>query len=227
MPTALQWSGGKDSALALGRLLPTAEHEVRCLVTVVDGQQRSTVHGLPLRLLRDQADALGLPLETVLVEDPGLRDYPEKMTAAARQLQRQGIRALAFGDLSASGARSHHERLFEPLGLDVVEPLWGMTSRECIESLLVSGVEARVVVVDGAVLGPETIGRLVDRGFVESLPTGCDPCGELGEFHTVALDAPFFRHAVPMPAGEVETLEYEIGTSEGPRTFRHHRLRSR
>lgn len=224
VPTALHWSGGKDSALALGRLLSSAEHEVRRLVTLVDGQQRSTVHGLPPRLLRAQADAVGLPLQTVSLEDPGMRDYPEVMTAVARRLRQEGIRAVAFGDLMASGARAHHERLLRPVGLDVVEPLWGMSSRECIDCFLGSGIEASVVAVDAAVLGPETIGRVVDRDLVDSLPTGCDPCGELGEFHTVVLDAPFFRLPVSFPSGDVETVEYEIGTSAGPQTFRHHRV---
>lgn len=36
----------------------------------------------------------------------------------------EGIAAIAFGDLSVSGALALKERQFSPLGLDIVEPPW-------------------------------------------------------------------------------------------------------
>lgn len=225
MPTALHWSGGKDSAHALTLLLDDPTHEVQCLVTIVDEDGRSTVHGLPEAVLRAQAEAIGLPLRTVTVQDPGMRDYAEAVSAAAVVLREQGIRAVAFGDLEVSGAKVHHERLFGPVGLSVVEPLWGMTSREGIKRFLGLGIDARVVTVDDAVLGAEHLGQRLDRDFVESLPVGCDPSGELGEYHTVVVDAPFLRHPLVLEEKGVEDLEYEIGTSGGTATFGYHRLR--
>ena len=227
VPTALQWSGGKDSAHALARLLDGRTHDVRCLVSVVDGAQRSTVHGLPLPLLRAQADAVGLPLEPVVVADAGLRDYPAAMSAAARDLHDRGIRAVAFGDLASSGARAHHERLLGPRGLEVVEPLWSMTSEESVDRCIRVGIEARVVVVDDAVLGPDLLGRALDRALVDALPPGCDPSGEKGEYHTFVTDTPFFTRPVTYRSDGIEVIEHVIGTTRGPETFRHHRLRCR
>ncbi len=225
VPTALHWSGGKDSAHALARLLEGATHEVQCLVTVLDPHGRSTVHGLSEAVLERQAEAIGLPLSTVVVADEGLRDYAEVVSASALRLRERGVRAVAFGDLSASGAVVHHERVFGPVGLDVVEPLWGLASGEAVDEVLRLGIEARVITVDDGVLGPELLGRAVDREFLESLPVGCDPSGELGEYHTVVVDAPFFRHRVALRERGVEGIQRTIGTSAGTRTFGYHRLR--
>lgn len=225
MPTALQWSGGKDSAHALVRLRAGGTHDVRCLVSVVDGQGRSTVHGLPLRVLRAQADAAGLPLETVVVADAGLRDYPSAMSVAARGLHERGVRAVAFGDLGSSGARVHHERIFAPTGLEVVEPLWDMTSHEAVQRCVDAGIVARIVVVDAAVLGPELLGRALDEEVIAGLPPGCDPSGERGEYHTVVVDAPGFAHPLDLHDDGMECVEHVIGTSRGSEVFRYHRLR--
>ena len=225
VPVALHWSGGKDSAHALARLLESATHEVQCLVTVLDPHRRSTVHGLPEAVLRRQAEAIGLPLRTVAVTDEGLRDYAEVVSSSAAQLRDEGVRAVAFGDLSASGAVVHHERVFGPVGLDVVEPLWGLTSDEAVDHALRLGIRATVVTVDDEVLGPELLGRTLDRDLLDTLPPRCDPSGELGEYHTVVVDAAFFRRSVVLRERGIERIQREIGTSSGTMTFRYHRLR--
>ena len=43
----------------------------------------------------------------------------------------------------------------------------------------------------------------MDRGLLDALPAGVDPCGERGEFHSFAWDGPPFRHPVPVEVGEV------------------------
>lgn len=225
---AVQWSGGKDSAHALGRLLADDRYDVRCLVTTVHGEEPvSSVHDLPLAVLQAQATAIGVPLHPVVLAGPGLEDYPDAMRATARRLQEEGVDAVAFGDLEHSGARQHREALFGPLGLSVVEPLWGLTSAECMEAYLRTGIEARTVVVDADVLGREHLGVVLDRAFVDGLPEGCDPCGELGEYHSVVTDAPWFRHPVDLTVDGVEHVERRIGTTDGVRTFRYWQLRVR
>ena len=107
----------------------------------------------------------------------------------------------------------------------MVEPLWEMTSRECIAAFLVSGIEAHTVAVDADLFGREQVGVPLDRGFVDALPDGCDPCGELGEYHTVVTDAPYFRGPVRLPHGTVDHVVRRVGTSTGARDFRSWQLR--
>lgn len=225
---AFHWSGGKDSAHALGRLLADDRYDVRCLLTTIHASRdESTVHGLPTALLRAQAASIGLPLRVVGLDGAGLDGYEDAMEAETEHLRSEGIDAFAFGDLQHSDVLQYKEIQFHPLGVHIVEPLWGMTTQECSADFLASGIEAITVVVDAAVLGREHLGAVVDQAFVDSLPAGCDRCGEFGEFHTFVRNTPYFRSPVDFTVGETEHLERRIGTTSGVQEFAYWRLNLR
>jgi diphthamide synthase (EF-2-diphthine--ammonia ligase) len=50
-------------------------------------------------------------------------------------------------------------------------------------------------------------GREFDEALLADLPTGADPCGERGEFHTFAYAGPMFRHPVPIESGAIVTRD--------------------
>jgi diphthamide synthase (EF-2-diphthine--ammonia ligase) len=55
---------GKDSALALYKVLQDPEFEINCLLTSVNQEfQRVSMHGVRVELLENQAKSIGLPLE--------------------------------------------------------------------------------------------------------------------------------------------------------------------
>ncbi|HEY5294903.1 MAG TPA: hypothetical protein VIJ70_05455 [Gaiellaceae bacterium] len=217
---AFHWSGGKDSALALSTLLAQGDVVVDRLVTTIHPERReSTVHGLPVELLEAQARSIGIRLQTIPLPGAGLDGYVEVMRAAAMQMRREGIDAFAFGDLTCSDVRRHKEEQFGPLGVKVLEPLWGMTSPECIEKFLQSGIQAVTVVVDASVLDKDDVGVRLDRQFVERLPEGTDPCGEFGEYHSFAYDGPLFDWPVGFSLPAPRRLEREIRTTEGTRRY--------
>ena len=63
VPILLAWSGGKDSTLALERLLNDPHWHVAGLVTTVtSAYERIAIHGVRRSILRAQVAALGLPL---------------------------------------------------------------------------------------------------------------------------------------------------------------------
>ena len=217
---AFHWSGGKDSALALSRLLAQADVVVDRLVSTIHPERReSTVHGLPVELLEAQARSIGIELQTISLPGVGLDGYVAVMRAAALQMRREGIDAFAFGDLTCSDVRRHKQEQFGPLGIEVLEPLWGMTSRECIEAFLRSGIQAVTVVVDASVLDKADVGVRLDRRFIERLPEGADPCGEFGEYHSFAYDGPLFESPIEFSLSAPRHLEREIGTTDGMRRY--------
>src|SRR6266480_2136989 len=75
------WSGGKDSALALNRILRDERYEVVSLLTTCNEHfQRVSMHGVRLELLEAQARAIGLPLEKIFMSQRGSNDeYQKKM----------------------------------------------------------------------------------------------------------------------------------------------------
>ncbi|HRB19183.1 MAG TPA: hypothetical protein PKZ14_03805 [Chitinophagales bacterium] len=64
------WSGGKDSALALHKILQANQYEVVSLLTTINEiTATSSIHGIPLNLLQKQADSIGIPLYTVTLSE--------------------------------------------------------------------------------------------------------------------------------------------------------------
>jgi diphthamide synthase (EF-2-diphthine--ammonia ligase) len=62
------WSGGKDSALALNRVLRDNRYQVVSLLTTCSEHfQRVSMHGVRLELLDQQAASIGLPWEKVFL----------------------------------------------------------------------------------------------------------------------------------------------------------------
>lgn len=83
-----------------------------------------------------------------------------------------------------------------PLGIEVIEPLWGESTEEVMRAFLASGFRAVVVAADEK-LGQDALYRHLDREFIASLPVSADPNGENGEYHTFCYDGPVFRRPVP------------------------------
>ncbi len=95
------WSGGKDSALALHKVLQTGEFEVISLLTTVNGRNgRSSMHGIPVALLQAQAESIGIPLY-MLELDPegGMNGYETSMLRGIEHFKSQGVMHFIFGVL--------------------------------------------------------------------------------------------------------------------------------
>ncbi|MDR7001830.1 hypothetical protein [Neobacillus niacini] len=66
----VSFSGGKDSTLALDRLIRSGDWEIDSLLTTIsEDTQRTSAHGVRETLLEQQALSLGLPLRKVYLPD--------------------------------------------------------------------------------------------------------------------------------------------------------------
>lgn len=159
------WSGGKDSAHALWRARQSELYDIVALLTTINrDSQRSTMHGIPLPLLQAQADSIGIPLHIVNLTPQGnLENYAEAMTCAALHFKEQGVTHFIFGDIYLHDVRAYRERQLAPLGIEVVEPLWGVVSSEIVmQQYLASGLKTVIVTTQADGLGMDAIGREVD-----------------------------------------------------------------
>jgi uncharacterized protein (TIGR00290 family) len=203
----LSWSGGKDSALALARLRDDPRIEVAGLLTTVTaGYDRVSIHGVRRSLLHAQAEALGLPLHEVTLAPESTNDaYDAALASALGELRARmpRVKRLAFGDIFLEDVRRYREERVEALGFGALFPLWGEPTSDLAREVFASGIVARLVCVDTQVLSAAFAGRPYDAALLAELPTGVDPCGERGEFHTFVSAGPGFRHPVPYTVGEV------------------------
>ena len=190
--------------MTLHELKKLADVEVASLLTTdTEGFERISMHGVRRELLLDEAEALGLPIEEILIPQKCSNEiYEEQMRLALEKFRSKGISAAAFGDLFLQGIRSYREKRMAMIGMDAVFPLWGKNTSDLALEFIDLGFRAVLVCVDTEMLSGEFAGREYDLDFIRDLPAGVDPCGENGEFHTFVYDGPIFSKPVKVQKGE-------------------------
>jgi len=201
----LAWSGGKDSTLALERLLGDPSVRVAGLVTTVTtGYDRVAIHGVRRSILRRQVALLGIPL--IEAEIPPQSDNATYEAAFADALARasanERVDAIAFGDLFLADVRAYREAMLARLGWRGLFPLWGDDTSRLARYFVEHGYRAILSCVDTQQLDGAFCGRDFDAAFLADLPDGVDPCGENGEFHTCVHAGPIFGGEIALERGE-------------------------
>ena len=198
------WSGGKDSAMALHALQAARECRIAALLTTVTEEyDRISMHGVRRALLERQAESLGLPLHAVLIPPQCINAiYEERMKDALGLHFARGVRRVAFGDIFLEDLRAYRENNLAKIGMQALFPIWKRDTRELAREFVRQGFRAITVCVDPRVLDASFAGRELDAAFFAELPTGVDPCGENGEFHTFVFDGPVFKTAIAFHTGE-------------------------
>lgn len=212
------WSGGKDSTLALHRVLEEKELAVNYLLTTLsDAYNRVSMHGVREELLVAQAESIGIPLYQVrLAESPQMDEYEKTMELHLNKLKLEGITTSVFGDIFLEDLKIYREKKLSEIGMEAVFPLWKKDTSAILKEFLALGYKTVVVC---AQRGLETFcGRVIDEKFIDDLPEGIDPCGENGEFHTFVFDGPLFKHPVGFVTGEkvYKTYASPSGSTDEP-----------
>lgn len=208
-PAVVSWSGGKDSMLALHRVLADNAYKVEALITTVtEGYDRISMHGVRIGLLEEQAAALGIPLELARIPQKASNEqYEAVMQAALAPFAASGTKDVICGDLYLADIREYRERLFAKIGMRGVYPLWLEDTRKLADEFITAGYKAILCCVDPKAIAESFGGREYDDALLADLPRGCDPCGENGEFHSFVYDGPLFTSPVKLTLGECVTRD--------------------
>jgi uncharacterized protein (TIGR00290 family) len=206
-PILVSWSGGKDSCLMLHELRRGGAFEIAALLCMVrEPERRISMHGVPFRLLEDQARSLGIALEAVPVSPQN--PYETALERAIAPYAARGVARIAYGDLFLSDIRKYRESLHARIGMECLFPLWGRETGAIARDFLGAGYAAIVTCVDAHKLPIDFAGRAYDSAFLRDLPVGVDPAGENGEFHTFVHAGPMFREPVRFRAAEPIRMTY-------------------
>ena len=201
MKFVMSYSCGKDSTLALHRMIQAGHAPVCLLVMVNRAQARSYFHGADPDMLRRYENALGLPM--IQCPSDGA-DYHAALEAGLVKARALGAEGAAFGDIDLEGNRAWEEDRCRNTGLVPFFPLWQRGREGCVEELLRLGYRCLIKSVNNTLLPESLLGRYLDREAVEILRNaGADVCGENGEYHTLAADGPVFRAPLEFRAGEI------------------------
>jgi uncharacterized protein (TIGR00290 family) len=201
-PAVMNWSGGKDSTLALHYVLQENEFDVRYLLTTVNETfDRIVMHGVRERLLLEQIRQLGLPLRKVsLPEMPDMETYEKIMGDQMAELKMEGISHSIYGDIFLEDLKAYREKQLAKHSMNAVFPLWKKDSKALVKEFIELGYQSIIVCAQDGL--QDFCGRIIDPTFLDDLPKGIDPCGENGEFHTFVFNGPIFKKPVSFELGE-------------------------
>lgn len=204
------WSSGKDSSLALFKVMQENKYEVTSLLTSINKEfQRISMHGVHVSLLEKQAENLGFPLiKMELPKEPSMEEYHTIMDKTMSHVKSMGVTASVFGDIFLEDLRQYREDQLNAIGMEAVFPLWKRNTTELIHEFLGLGFKTIVTCVNGTYLDKSFAGRIIDQRFLDDLPENVDPCGENGEFHTFTFDGPIFKEPVLFEIGETVKKTY-------------------
>lgn len=197
------WSGGKDSALALHKVLEDGDFEIVSLLTTLnETHRRISMHGVREDLLDKQAAAIGLPLTKVWVKEGSNTEYEQRMGEVLKRFKDEGVSHAIFGDIFLEDLRKYREDNLAKAGLQAYFPLWQQDTSKLMQEFIDRGFETITCCISTKYLDETFAGRKIDAAFIESLPAIADPCGENGEYHTFCYNGPIFHQAVPVQVGE-------------------------
>ncbi|MDU2491415.1 MAG: diphthine--ammonia ligase [Clostridium celatum] len=191
----MSYSCGKDSTLALYRMIKNGNTPVALLVTVNKEENRSWFHGIPENLIQEVSKSLDIPL--ILVETKG-NDYESKFTEALiKAKDTLGIDSCVFGDIDLEPHREWCTARCNEVEIEASFPLWQENREELVYEFIDSGFKTVIKNVKLECMGEDFLGKILTREVVKDIKeTGSDACGENGEYHTFVYDGPIFKYPI-------------------------------
>lgn len=204
MKFAMMYSCGKDSALALHRMI-AAGHIPVCLVTTYNKEaDRSWFHGVASEVLNSISESLSIPILRAICTS---ETYQEEVERCLSQAKEMGAEAVVFGDIDIEDHLTWDRERCENVGLECVLPLWNQDRAELVAETIAAGFKAAITCVDLSCLDESFLGETLRGATVARIAaTGSDVCGENGEYHTLVYDGPFFGTPIPLRFGEKISL---------------------
>jgi diphthine-ammonia ligase len=203
MRVAVLATGGKDSALALYKVLNEG-HEVVCLATMIPLREDSWMFHYPnIRLVALFAEAAEIPL--VKAETSGIKE--KEVEDLERLVAGLGIDGLVSGAIASEYQKKRVDKICGELELKCLAPLWHKEPLDILKEIMTLHFEVIMTGVYAYGFGQEWLGRKVDEAAIDDLTRlneqyGVSLVGEGGEYETLVLDAPFLKKKIVVVRAE-------------------------
>jgi len=200
------WSGGKDCCYALLEAKGLGYNPVLLLNMMDNDGKTSRSHGLPVKILRQQAKAMNMELMPI----PTSREnYEENFINALKNAKLEyNIEGVVYGDIDLWPHREWQERICKIVGLEPIIPLWERKRSTLAKEIVESGIES-IIVACNVKMGYNYLGKTYSLEMIEELETmAICPCGEDGEFHSLVVNSPLHQY-------KVEILDYSSDFRDG------------
>lgn len=201
----MSWSGGKDSSMALYYAKEKGGLDIQALVTTVtEGYDRISMHGVRRTLLKQQSEAIGIPVEEVIISQVSSNEeYDARFKEKLLTFKKKGVKQVIIGDIFLEDLKKYREERLAEINMTGIFPIWKRDTTELAQTFIDLGFKAIITCLDSKLLDKSFAGRDFDLSLLNDFPDNVDPCGENGEFHTFVYDGPIFSKPVSLEKGEV------------------------
>jgi len=174
------------------------------LFTTVNKEfERVAMHAVRLRLLKEQAKQIGLPIYIIEIPFPcSNADYERIMSEFITKIQNDNVEIVAFGDLYLEDIRDYRIAQMQGTGIEPIFPCWGINTTELSKMIIDIGIRAKIACIDPKQLDVKFAGHDYNQTLLDTLSSQIDACGENGEFHTFVYDSPNFNNPINITQGE-------------------------
>lgn len=202
IPAIMSWSGGKDSAYTLYKVLEESIYDVKYLISTFNGNtNRLSTHSIPQRLIEEQALQTGITLIPFYVNENNNVEYEKEMGKILSHIKGEGISHIIFGDIFLQDLRRYREDSMKGFEMQCVFPVWQTDTLFLVKDFIAKGFKSITCCINENYLTREWVGREIDEEFIAALPATVDPCGENGEFHSFCYEGPVFKNSLPVKKG--------------------------
>lgn len=201
MNFVLSYSCGKDSTLALHKMIAAGHHPVGLLVMINKDMERSWFHGVDFALLNKISESLEIPL--IKCESSG-EDYHIALENGLKTAKGQGATACVFGDIDIEDHAVWCRERCKNVGIDALFTLWQHNREEIIGEVLQLGYQCVIKCVKNDVLPKSLLGKEISAEIIREMKEiNVDVCGENGEYHSIVLGGPLFKNPIDFECREI------------------------
>ncbi len=202
--SAVLYSGGKDSTLALHRAVESGVG-IDLLITMLSRNRSSYMFHYPnVRQTRLQAEALGM--EQVFCETEGRKE--EELADLERAFADNDVKTIVTGATYSRYQGSRIDAIAKRMGIEHVAPLWHIDPISEL-TVLDRDYDAIITSVSAEGLDESFLGKRIDKEMIGRLRKaearhGINMLFEGGEAESFVLDAPLFRKRIEVTEARKE-----------------------
>ena len=191
MRVAALSSFGKDSLYAIYKY-----GMVDVIIVTEIEFPRISPHILNFHIAELASKYMGIPLRKVK-----LRKGKEKEDLVS---ELQNFDKVIAGNIFLEEHRQWLEDVASKAGVDYEEPLWNYDTQKLLLEIISAGFEPLIVGLDPEKIDKKYLGKILDGKVAEYIfSLDIDPCGEYGEYHTMAINAPMYARRIDVDGGDI------------------------
>lgn len=197
MNVVSSWSGGKDSCFALMKAIELGNKPVAIFNVLNENGKISRSHGIPIKILNQQAEKLQLPIITCAAS---WSEYESNYIKSLKSIKnRFNAEMVVFGDIDIESHKEWEEKVCNASNLKAFLPLWKKNRKQLVLNMINQGIKT-IITSCNDVLGKNYLGKEITPDLLNDLEKlGVDCCGENGEYHTLVVDCPLFSSPLNLP----------------------------